>query len=597
MPIGGFGLGFSSALGDYMTQERARARKQEDDQIDYHMELIKALANRPDINQRPEIMGQAIHDMMELANAKGGKGKQSKGMAGFMGGHDLPVSQFLSGLVSGARPTVGPTEMGDPETPAEPVADTLSRLPQAPMIAQPPPVTPVGVPTPQAPTGGKDILEAPVAMPPVSVAGPPEASRMISAGRGIQSDAVLNPPKPMPAMRTKPVPSAQQPYFISPEERAAQAGDIKRTENAKTRTQEAGERMLEGQKIGLEGAELRDYALTGRIPTGRPTADIQNFEYAKAQGQQPLPADAQPGMIPPPPVPATLRDYQQQKANDKKPVVKPPTAAATAVPTTTPIKNYEYAKAQGYTGTFQQWQKDQANNKTVQPKAAGGSGGQAGGALTPDAVEMYAQSVAKGGPMPALGMGAGPLRAQIMNRAAAIYKGLDLVSQQAAFKANQASLVKLQPQADALEAFSNTAGKNLAQFLQQAQKIVSTGSPLINTPLRAISANIMGDPNMAAFNAARTVVLPEFARIIANPNMTGALSDSARKEIEGILNGNATLAQITNVTNILMQDAANRRTSTQEQIRDIKSRISAAPGSGGVSSPEQELMNFLKGGK
>jgi hypothetical protein len=360
--------------------------------------------------------------------------------------------------------------------------------------------------------------------------------------------------------------------------------------------------MQEGQQIGLSGAELRDYAATGRIPTSRPTADIQNFEYAKAQGattppQQPLSAGAT-GAAPvapmptAPPTPTSLRDYQQQKANDKKPVVKAPVVAQP--PTTTPIKNYEYAVKQGFKGTFEQWQKEQANNKIVQPRAAGAGGG---GTLTPDAVEMAAQSVAKGGPMPALGMGGGQMRSQILNRAAAIYKGLDLASQTAAYKANVSSLNKLQPQADALEAFSNTAGKNLQQFLQQAQKIVSTNSPLVNTPLRAISANVFGDPNMAAFNAARTVVLPEFARIIANPNMTGALSDSARREIEGILNGNATLSQITSVTNILMQDAANRRSSTQEQIRDIKSRISAAPGSGGggPSSPEQELMNFLKG--
>jgi hypothetical protein len=255
MPVGGFGLGFSGALADYMQQERARQRQQEDQQTNYQMELIKSLAARPDINDRPEIMGQAIHDLMALSQSKGGQGKLKGGMAGFMGQHELPMSQFLSGLASGARPISGPTMEPNVEQPSESTAAALTRMPAAPS-------TPVGQPTPEAPTGGTSILSAPIAMPPMSVQGPASAARMVEAGRGMQMDAAMNPAPP-PQMR--PVPSERQPYFISPEERAARAGDIKRSEAQRDRSAVLAQRKQEVS--GLPGMTPHDqtrYILTGQ---------------------------------------------------------------------------------------------------------------------------------------------------------------------------------------------------------------------------------------------------------------------------------------------------------------------------------------------
>ncbi len=228
MPISGIGEGFSGAFANYMQQERQRARDREDQQLNYHMELIKALVNRPDINQRPEIMGQALHDMLELADAKGGKGKQKSGVQGFMGAHDLPISQFLSGIMQGSRPIVGPTQEADTSGPA---MGGVGGQGQAPIPSMAPmssleteladPGRPVG-----APTGGASILSAPIAAPPPMSQGPTEAHGLVSAGRAIAQDTTVPPPGSPSSMRMRDLPPGRQPYFIDPRERAAEQGDV-----------------------------------------------------------------------------------------------------------------------------------------------------------------------------------------------------------------------------------------------------------------------------------------------------------------------------------------------------------------------------------
>jgi hypothetical protein len=206
--------------------------------------------------------------------------------------------------------------------------------------------------------------------------------------------------------------------------------------------------------------------------------------------------------------------------------------------------------------------------------------------LTPEAKALVAKQFAMTGQLPPMGMGkaGAKVRTDIINAAADAYKNLDLPSQQAAYKANQASLTVAQKQRDAVGGFEETALKNLDQFLGTAQKVVDTGSPLINKPLRQISSQLLGSPEMAAYNAARLTVIPEFAKILSNPNLTGQLSDSARKEVESLISGDATLAQAVSVAKILKADTANRRTALDDQIKAIQGRIAAPPG-GATSTP------------
>lgn len=200
--------------------------------------------------------------------------------------------------------------------------------------------------------------------------------------------------------------------------------------------------------------------------------------------------------------------------------------------------------------------------------------------LSPEAKRAEAQRYAMTGQTMAFGMGkkAIALKTEIANQAAEMYKDLDLPQAMAAYASNKSSLVKMQGQMDQLSAFEAKSVKNLQQFIEQAQKTVDTGSPYLNRPVRALSENLLGSPQMSAYNAARAVMLPEFARINnAGSSLSGVLTDDARNKVNDLLKTDATLPQVLAVARVLVQDAKNSKDTLSEQIKNITARIAAPP--------------------
>lgn len=218
-----------------------------------------------------------------------------------------------------------------------------------------------------------------------------------------------------------------------------------------------------------------------------------------------------------------------------------------------------------------------------------------GGAITPEGLNMVAHQFAMTGQLPAMGMGAkaAQMRSAIINKAAELYPGSDLASNRAAYESNKASLAALQKSRDAIVAFEQTAGKNLDIFVDMAKKVVDSGVPSVNIPLRWIRREIVGDANMAAYDAARRVAINEIAKVTSNPNLTGQLSDAARKEIESFSPDKATLKQVLAVAQVLRQDMKNRHIAMDEQIEAIKKRIANAgagvPWAGGTFNGEKVI--------
>ncbi len=197
--------------------------------------------------------------------------------------------------------------------------------------------------------------------------------------------------------------------------------------------------------------------------------------------------------------------------------------------------------------------------------------------LSQAALDQAAQKYLESGSLPP-GMGMGPQRTAIMNRAAEIDPKAALARNAAVYKADQANLTKLQTTEGTLSAFENTAGKNLNQFLETAAKIPDVGVPWINAPLRTIDAKLLGSTDQAAFNAARDVALREIARVTNDPKLSGALTDSARAEVAGLSPANATFAQIKRVAEVLKQDMANVHSGLREQIATVKAGIGGQTG-------------------
>ena len=200
------------------------------------------------------------------------------------------------------------------------------------------------------------------------------------------------------------------------------------------------------------------------------------------------------------------------------------------------------------------------------------------GPLTDDDYKRAGAEMAMTGVMPQLGNGGAGIKAKILH-----YKNeygrenhltpRDMALAQASFAGDKKSLTAFQAQRDQIVSFENTASKNLDQFIGLASKIPDTGIPWLNTPIRSLSANIVGSANMAAINAARQVANNEFAKVTSGGGLSAVLSDSARKEVDNYNPQNATLKQTLAVAKIFKQDMANRHVSMDNMLGEIKNRI------------------------
>lgn len=200
------------------------------------------------------------------------------------------------------------------------------------------------------------------------------------------------------------------------------------------------------------------------------------------------------------------------------------------------------------------------------------------GQLSDVAMEQAARKYLETGILPpGFGTAGTVQKTAIMNAAAKLDPQAALARNQATFKADSANLTNLQKTEGTLSAFENTAGKNLDQFLALADKIPDTGIPWLNRPVRTLTANVVGDANMSAINAARDVALREIARVTNDPKLSGALTDTARKEVAGLSPANATLPQIKAVAKVLKQDMANVHAGINEQISSVKNAIGQNP--------------------
>lgn len=202
--------------------------------------------------------------------------------------------------------------------------------------------------------------------------------------------------------------------------------------------------------------------------------------------------------------------------------------------------------------------------------------------FSPDALELRARQYLSGDSKAFTNLGRGSQGREtivaITNRAAAILREQGGSPQEigrriAEFRANANSLSKMTQSYDAITAFEQTAVRNGKILKDLADKVDSTGVPVIERWVRAGRKEVAGDPDVARFMAQMQVYRTEAARILTNPNLSGQLTDSARKEVEEFLKGSASAPQIRGVVDLLERDFANRKQTLEQQMRDIRTRL------------------------
>ena len=202
-----------------------------------------------------------------------------------------------------------------------------------------------------------------------------------------------------------------------------------------------------------------------------------------------------------------------------------------------------------------------------------------------------------------------PQARRIMDEVYANYPNYDAknfkVEQAAAgaeVKADTSTLTKLTQMHEAVKSFSDTTLKNGDILLELAKKVDKTGSPVIDRWIRAGEAAIQGDVDVTAFNFQMTSVRADLARIVTQPNLTGQLTDTARRELESATVEGASYQQVLKFLQTARRDVNNRESSLVDAIDRVKQRLGTAGGrsssGGGTKPPEvKDWSTYFGGGQ
>jgi hypothetical protein len=219
------------------------------------------------------------------------------------------------------------------------------------------------------------------------------------------------------------------------------------------------------------------------------------------------------------------------------------------------------------------------------------------GALDDVTANMLAQAVRQGKKiidlLPGNGVQLAADRRKVLQIVAHQDPNFDYVSAMSQLKADEGSLSAMTKNIDQVEAFENTALKNLDVLLTNGKKMIDTGSPFLNLPAREASNRIFGSKRAAAFNTARETAISEISKVLASANAAGGtVTDSQKKHIDDLIAPGATWGQIMEAANILKTDMNNRRTSYADQQKAIQNRIKNRGGAPAAGSGRPPLSAF-----
>jgi len=217
----------------------------------------------------------------------------------------------------------------------------------------------------------------------------------------------------------------------------------------------------------------------------------------------------------------------------------------------------------------------------------------------PETLDRMADEVAKGGPPPRFAYGvAGNADRQAFQEALdrRLAKddmaGGDLVGVRAGQAADKQALTQAIKQRTAIASFADTALANGDVLLDLAKAVDTTGVPVVERWIRAGRRAVDGDPDVTAFNAQLHLWSNEMARIIANPNLAGVLTDAARQEIQSFVPESISAAQLERLIPLLKADAGRREKAIDDQIAVIRERMKRPTGP--AASDHPTLQQFLE---
>jgi hypothetical protein len=209
----------------------------------------------------------------------------------------------------------------------------------------------------------------------------------------------------------------------------------------------------------------------------------------------------------------------------------------------------------------------------------------AGNSASTDAIDVMAWQWLQTGQPPTRNPS---LLNRVATRVSQLQEQYDLPDPAAAgadFAADRSSLSQTTRNLDAIKAYEGMARRNIETLKTTLPKLVDTGLPILNAPVRKFM-QMTGSPQVASFQTALRPVQTELGRILGGSStLSGVVSVHAQKEIEELLRGDYNVEQFMAALDILDRDMRARETELSRQQRDIQGRLRSRGSQGRDSVP------------
>jgi hypothetical protein len=174
--------------------------------------------------------------------------------------------------------------------------------------------------------------------------------------------------------------------------------------------------------------------------------------------------------------------------------------------------------------------------------------------------------------------------------------GRELAQRTVDFGAGKTAIGQITKDLAAIRPYKDMLDKNADILVGLAEKIDKSDSTLVNRPINWLAMNVASDPNVGEFMAQMRIFQTEAARVLNNPRLVGQLTDSARHELEEVVNGNMPLGMTKQIVNRLKSDGDNRVNAMEKERRQLRGDLVRGGGgsSGGDTPREFKTENEIK---
>lgn len=144
------------------------------------------------------------------------------------------------------------------------------------------------------------------------------------------------------------------------------------------------------------------------------------------------------------------------------------------------------------------------------------------------------------------------------------------------YRATSTALTAVTKDLAAIRPYKTMLDTNADIAIKLADKAIATNSQFANKPLNWLRQNVGDNPDVAEYLAQIRIVSTEAARVLNNPRLVGQLTDSARHEMEDIVNGNMPFNATKRVLERMKQDGANRVKAMEREQDSLREGGGAA---------------------